>query len=235
MPTSTQKQQALSQVLTHLKRHYDSPDARERPVLETLIYGVLREGATSEQADAAYTNLEQRFFDWNEIRVSQPPEVEAAMESLPDANLKAPRVIGILQAVFEREFSFKLDEIAKKGLKNALKILQDKFEDATDFAIGWVVQRSLGGHALPVDAPTLRCLQRLGVAEPDEDGETLRAGLEHAVPKAKGTLFTDGLIQVAQEFCWDEDPHCGDCPLKADCPTGQVRKSEARSPRLKPR
>src|SRR5262249_54353863 len=102
---------------------------------------------------------------------------------------------------------------------------------ATDFAIGWVVQRSLGGHALPVDAPTLRCLQRLGIAEAGEDG----TGIEHLVPKAKGPLFNDGLSRVAREFCFDEDPHCSDCLLKSDCPTGQVRKSEPRAPRLKPR
>ena len=232
MPTSIHKQQALTQVLTLLKRRYDSAEGPARPVLETLIYGILREGATPEQADAAYANLEQRFFDWNEIRVSQPPEVAAALEDLPGADDKAPRVIGVLNAVFEREFCFKLDEIAKKGLKNAVKILQDKFEHATDFAIGWVVQRSLGGHALPVDAPTLRCLQRLNIAEAGEDAEGLRAGLEHLVPKAKGPLFNDGLSRVAREFCFDEDPSCGECPLKGDCPSAQVRKSP---PRLKPR
>jgi endonuclease-3 len=232
MATSTHKQQTLTQVLTLLKRRYDSTEGPQRPVLETLLYGILREGATPEQADAAYANLEQRFFDWNEVRVSQPAEVEAALEGLPDANVKAPRVIGILQAVFEREFCFQLDEIAKKGLKNAVKILQDKFEHATDFAIGWVVQRSLGGHALPVDAGILRCLQRLGIAEAGDDPEALRAALEHLVPKAKGSLFNDGLSRVAREFCWEDDPHCGECPLKGDCPSAQVRKS---SPRLKPR
>jgi endonuclease-3 len=231
MPSSTQKQQALTQVLAHLKRRYDSGDGPQRPVLETLIYGVLREGATPEQADAAYTNLEQRFFDWNEVRVSQPAEVEAALENLPGAKEKAPRVIGILHAVFEREFCFKLDEIAKKGLKNAVKILQDKFEHATEFAIGWVVQRSLEGHAIPIDAASLRCLQRLGVAEAADDPEALRAGLEHVVPKAKGPLFSDGLSRVALEYCFVEDPSCGDCPLKADCPSAQERKSAPRRPK----
>ena len=57
---------------------------------------------------------------------------------------------------------------------------------------------------------------------------------DHVVQLAgdPGPLFNDGLSRVAHEFCFDEDPSCGECPLKGDCPSAQVRKS---SPRLKPR
>lgn len=236
MPQAATKQQILGQVLTVLKRRYDPPAADERPALEQLLYGLLREGATREQADRGYRNLSERFYDWNEVRVSLPAEIEAALEDLPDAAAKAARVLGILQAVFEQFFAFQLDDIAKKGLKNAVKQMQEKFPDATEFAVAWVVQQTLGGHALPLDAPAARCLRRLGVAEPNEDAESIRAGLEHLVPKIKGHLFCEGLSLLAKDVCWEEEPHCTECLLLADCPTGQLRKNvEPRAPRLKPR
>jgi endonuclease-3 len=236
MATFTNKQQTLQQALTILRRRYEPPPVTERPVLETLLYGILREGATTEQADRAFDNLQTRFYDWNEIRVSEASEIEAALENLPNAAEKASRVIGILQAVFEREFCFSLQDIGKKGLKNAIKTLQEKFEHATDFAIAWTVQRALGGHALPLDPPSIRCLKRLTVLEDTEDDvECLRASIEHLVPKTKGPLFSEGFSQVAAHYCWEDDPSCSECPLRSDCPTGQSRKSESRGARLKPR
>jgi endonuclease-3 len=235
MTTAIHRVPTLNQVLGILKRPSVAAVTGDRPIMEQLIYGVLREGATREQADRAYRNLTERFFDWNEVRVSQPGEVEAALEKLPGAAAKAPRVIGLLQSVFEEYFSFSMEEIAKKGLRNAVKQLQDKVPDATDFAIAWVVQHSLGGHAIPLDEPALRALNRLGVTENDSDLESLRAGLEHHIPKAKGPIFAEALSVLAADYCWTEEPHCSACPLRSDCPTGQERPAESRSTRLKPR
>jgi endonuclease III len=240
MPSTTQaKQHTLTQVLTVLKRQYEPTPLPDRPVLEHLLYGVLREGATRDQTDRAYKNLTERFYDWNEVRVSSPQEVEAALEDLPDAAAKAPRIVGILGAVFEWNFSFDLDEVGKKGLKNAVKQIQEKVADVNDFVIAWVVQQALGGHAIPLDAQSKRVLNRLGVIEGDaaaESAEAARAALEHLVPKAKGPMFHEMISQLARDVCWEEEPHCGSCAVRGDCPTGQTRKAaEPRPPRLKPR
>src|SRR5258708_29573796 len=179
MPPTMNKQQTLIQVLKVLEKHYAPAEPDVKPVLAQMLYAVLGEGATRAQADAAYKTLQERFFDWNEIRVSSPQEITDALDGLPGAAAKSPRVIGILQHVFETTFSYKLDDIDKKGLKHAAKQL-NQFAQASDFAVAWVVQRALGGHALPLDVPTLRVLRRLGVVEGDEDNlESLRSTLEH--------------------------------------------------------
>lgn len=237
MPTTMNKQQTVNTLLNVLKKQYDPPEPEVRPALEQLIYGVLREGATRAQADKVFKKLTDAFFDWNEIRVSQPQEVQERLGDLPDAGAKAARLVSLLQEVFETTYSFKLDEIDKKGLKNAAKQL-GRMQDASDFAVAWVVQRSLGGHAVPLDAPTLRVLRRLGILEAEDDNlESLRATLEHLIPKAKGPLFSDVVSQLAKELCWESNPNCSACPLKGDCPTGQTRSTagESRSTRQKPR
>jgi endonuclease-3 len=238
MPTATNKQRVLTHLFTALKKRYGPAEPDARPVLEQLLYAVLRQGATREQADRAYRTLQERFFDWNEIRVSSAREIEEALSDLPDAEERAQRLISLLQEVFETTFSFDLESLHKKGLKQAAKHLA-RYQAANDYAVAWVVQQSLGGHAIPLDTPALRVLRRLGLIENEhEDVETLRASLEHLVPKARGALFNDLLSALADELCTEEEPACGSCPLAHECPTGHdaIRSVGAtRAHRPKPR
>jgi endonuclease-3 len=238
MPTTTNKQKVLTHIFTSLKKRYDPPEQEPRPVLEQLIYAVCREGATRDQADRAYRQLQERFFDWNEIRVSSPQELEEALDDLSHAHARAQRIISLLQEVFETTFSFDLESLQKKGLKQAAKHLS-RYQAANDYAVAWVVQQALAGHALPLDTPSLRVLRRLGLLDGDEENiEALRASLEHLVPKARGALFNDLVSALADEFCKEDEPRCNNCPLCPDCPTGQENArsvTSGRGSRVKPR
>ncbi|MBV9122269.1 MAG: endonuclease [Planctomycetes bacterium] len=222
MPTTTNKQRLLNQIFTVLKKRYEPAEPEARPMLEQFLYAICREGATREQADRAYRALGEHFFDWNELRVSSHREVEEVLGDLPRADLRAQRLISLLQEVFETTFSFDLEtSLHKKGVKETAKRLS-RYQAASDFAVAWIVQQALGGHAIPVDGPSLRVLKRLGLIEGDqEDPEALRASLEHLVPKAKGYLLTELISALAQELCWEEEPQCTGCPLLDECPTGQ--------------
>lgn len=218
MATTINKQRLLNHLLVPARGAGRTPrEAEALPVLEQFIYGLCRQNATPDQAEHAYRYLREKFFDWNEVRVSSVRELEEAFEGMSDAEARAQRVIAFLQEVFETTFSFDLEGLAKKGLKQAAKQL-GRYQAADDYVTSWVVQRSLGGHAIPLDPPTLRCVRRLGLVESDTDElETVRASLEHMVPKAKGPNFTDALSSVAHETCWEDDPQCPSCPLAADC------------------
>lgn len=232
MPATTNKQQTLSFALTALKKKFPAPpEPDKRSVLEEVVYAICREGIPSERADAAYESLRRAFFDWNEIRVSTVQEVADVLAALPDAGGRAERIIDFLQAHFEMTYSFDLDDLEKKGLKQAAKQLA-RYRDkgVTDFVVAWVTQRSLGGHAVPLDGATLRVLQRLGVIDTDyDDLEAVRGTIEHYIPKAKGYEFTEELIQLANEICVEGTPHCPNCPLKGECPTGQELLAKAKS------
>jgi endonuclease-3 len=238
MATTINKQRLLAQLFAAAKK-VGGPGEEARPVLEQFVYGLCRENASPEQAEQAYRHLRERFFDWNEVRVSSVRELEEAFEGMSDAEARAQRVISFLQEVFETTYSFDLEPLQKKGLKQAAKQL-GRYQAADDYVTSWVVQRSLGGHALPLDAPTLRCVRRLGlVDEGTDDLEAVRASLEHLVPKAKAPQFTDLLGHVAQEYCWEDEPQCSGCPLSGECPTAQEAGAEAvaagRPHRAKPR
>jgi endonuclease-3 len=238
MPAITNKQRQLNQLFSALKKGHDASEPEPLPVLEQFLYGICREGATRDQADQAFTNLREQFYDWNEVRVSAVREVEEALGDLPEPEPRAERLISFLQEVFEADFAFDLEALHKKGLKDAAKQLA-KYQAANEYVVGWVVQHSLGGHAIPLDLPTLRVTRRLGLIDCDgDDMEAARSSLEHLVPKAKGALFCDLVSNLAGEVCWEEDPHCSACPLLRDCPTGQelcAREGVAAGGRSRPK
>jgi endonuclease-3 len=204
------------------------------PVLEQLLFGICREGSSPEMARLAFNNLKTLFFDWNEVRVSSTREIEDALEGLSDTESRAVRIISLLQEVFESTFSFDLEHVHKKGLKQGSAMLA-RFEASTDHVVAWVVQRSMEGHAIPVDAPTLRVASRLGLVDEGADPKAARAALEHLVPKAKGQAFTDAVSLLAEQACWEEEPSCGTCPLRRGCPSARSIPEPSSRSRSKPR
>jgi endonuclease-3 len=239
MATTTNKQRLLGHLLNAFPAHAD--DDSPRPVFEQFVYGLCREDASAEQAERAYRALCERFFDWNEVRVSSQREVEEVFDGMSQPDVRAQRLLSFLHEVFETTFSFCLDDLQKKkgGVKDATKQLM-RYQAANDFVGAWVVQRSLGGHALPLDAPALRCARRLGLIEGGQgDGDSARTALEHLVPKARGVSFTSALTVLAEEHCWEEEPNCPACPLACECLTAQEAGVESvavgRNHRPKPR
>src|SRR5215831_14632820 len=191
MATTINKQRLLTHLFSALKKAYEPDEAANRPVLEQFLYALCRENATREHADQAYSNLRGQFFDWNEVRVSSLRELEDSLADLSEPSVRAQRIAGFLQEVFETTFSFDLESLHKKGLKQAAKQLA-RFQAANDYAVSWVVLHSLGGHAIPLDAATLSLVRRLGLVDDNlEDLEAIRASLEHLVPKARGSLFLE--------------------------------------------
>jgi endonuclease-3 len=224
MSTTTNKQRVFQQLCSAVTRHGKTGEPEPRPVLEQFLYAICREGVTRELADRAFGNLREHYFDWNEVRVSSPRELADSMACLPDAEGRGQRVIDFLQEVFETTFSFDLEGLQKKGLKQAAKQLS-RYQAASDYVVASVIQQSLGGHAIPLDNAARRMLRRLGLIEHEtEDLETLRASLEHQIPKAKGTAFCDTVSAIAYAHCAEDEPRCAACPLCPHCPTGQEMK-----------
>jgi endonuclease III len=236
MAATSAKTQILSQAFNLLKKKMPAPtEPEKRPIMEELIYAICREGVTTAEADQAFSKLKTSFFDWNEVRVSTVPEVSDMLSELPESGTRAKRIIEFLQELFEMTYAFNLDDLEKKGLKQASKQLSRyQAVSGCDYLVAWVVQRALGGHAIPLDEPALRVLKRLGVLDAEiDDLETARGSVEAAIVKAKGFEFTELLSSFASSVCTEARPACKTCPLKADCPTGQGLTSTAKKPAAK--
>ena len=148
MAITINKQKVVSQLFTALAKH-GKGETPERPVLEQFIYAVLREGSTREHADQAFANLQNRFFDWNEVRVTTVKELSELMQGLPDPAAAAANLKHILHSVFETHYEFNLESLRKQNLGVAIKNLE-KLRGTTPFSISYVVQHALGGHSIPL-------------------------------------------------------------------------------------
>ena len=134
MPITINKQKLVTQLFTVLCKGKTPADPPARPVLEQFLYALCREGTTRDLADQSYKNLQELFFDWNEVRVSSVRELADALGDVPEAENRAQRIIDFLQEVFETTFSFDLEPLQKRGLKLAAKQLA-RYQAANDYAV----------------------------------------------------------------------------------------------------
>ena len=223
---TTSKAQFLTEVQTLLKNRYKlEPGPEKLSILESVIYGICHEDSTRGSATQALGYFKENFFDWNEVRVSSLEELQGVLKDLDQPEVRAFRVRRFLRQMFEKTYGFTLDVLLKKPQKEALKALEEYEALESDYVMAAVTRLALAGHAIPVDAPALRALTRLGVAEGEADLATLRATLERAVPKNRGTEFADLIEELAHDTCVEGVPDCPRCELQHICPTAQEIKA----------
>jgi endonuclease III len=228
-PMATQsKTQLLTSVYTLLKRHYKPKadrNASRLSVLRATVYGICHEDTTREHANQALSRFNDEFFDWNEIRVSSVEEIQENLAGIPEPERKARTIRRFLRQLFNRTYGFTLDALAKKPLKEALKILRTYEAFASDYVTATVIQQALGGHAIPIDASARRALERLGVSEPDLPA--LRSMVERAIPKNRGAEFLDLIEDLVNDTCVENKPDCPHCELRKICHFALAKKYEA--------
>ncbi len=223
------KAQYLADILALLKRRYKLGQPAPRlSVLEAVAFGIGLEGATRAQAGRALHVFKADFFDWNEVRVSAVAEIQDVFQKagIPDAEDRATRLRRFLRQLFEKSYSFNLEPLAKKPLKESIKSLQEFEALGSDFVMATVIRMALGGHAIGVDRPIRRALERLGVAEAKVDDLALRAAIERAVPKNRGAEFVDLIEELAHDTCVEGEPDCPRCELRKVCPSSRTRKPD---------
>jgi endonuclease III len=193
------KQRTLTKLMTLLSKSYQAPPIKELSVIEHLLFGAIQECISYTRAIEVYARLTAEFHDLNELRVSHVNEIVGSLDAdLPDRETKARRILQILNFIFETTYSYDLEQMKKKPLKQAQKQLS-KIQGTTPFVVNSVVQRCLGGHALPIDSSMHSVLRLLDFADETESADQIQSNLEHLVPKAKGISFCLQLSELAAE------------------------------------
>ncbi len=188
----------ISKLQKVLKKHYKPVPTPDRTLLEHLLYASCLEGASFEQADEAFAQLQQTYFDWNEVRVTSAAELAEVFAPLPSPQAAASRIKRILQGMFDAIYEFDLEPLKKQNLGKSVKDLE-KF-GASTFGLAYVTQHGLGGHAIAADEGTFDVLVVLGIISEAEATKGLIPGIERAIPKTKGSEFFAELHQLANDF-----------------------------------
>ncbi|HXY37149.1 MAG TPA: hypothetical protein VEI07_23170 [Planctomycetaceae bacterium] len=202
--TSTHKSKTVDKLtlgkklVSVLKKRYHQPVPKyERPVLETLLYAVCLEDASSAQADVAYERLWSAFHDLNELRVSSISELIAhVFDGMPDPDWRAHRVRNILQYVFEKHFEFAFEGLRRKTLELATKQLF-KIRDLSPFVRNFALQTALETHVVPVDRLMTNASIWLGLVPAGESPEQAAETLKSTVRKVDVPVFAHYLRCLA--------------------------------------
>lgn len=195
--TAKNRAGAITKLHAALKKHYKpAPAAPGRPLLEHILYAALLEDAPAELADEGFAKCEQEFFDWNEVRVTSVTELAEVLNRFPSPPAAATRLKRCLQSVFETFYNFDIDHLKKENLGKAVA----KFESMSGispFALSYLVQHGLGGHAIPVNSAAMQIMFHAGIVTEAEAQSGKVPGLERAIPKSKAIEFASVLHQAA--------------------------------------
>jgi endonuclease-3 len=121
------------------------------------------------------------------------------MAPLSDPPQAANRLKRALQGVFEKYYSFEIDILRKGNLGKAIKELES-INGVAPFAVSYVTQNALSGHAIPVNAGAVSLFILLDVVTEAEAEKGRIPGLERTIPKTKGVEFGSLLHQLAVDF-----------------------------------
>lgn len=235
----------IGRTLKVLRKHFKPvAPAKDRTLFEHLLFACLLEDSPHEAAEQTFAALKQDYFGWNEVRVSTIRELTDALKPLVNPADSAARLKQTLHSVFESVYEFDIETMKKQNIGQAAKTLQ-KYNGTTSFAVAYVTQHALGGHAIPLNRGALITLLAVGVISSDEFSKGAVPGLERAVPKNKGVEIASLLHQlgvevgrnpygqVARKLMLEIDPSCKDRlpkrpPIKPPEPPAPPPKPEPR-------
>jgi hypothetical protein len=195
--SAADRQKIVEKLCKLLKKEFGGAPKRDPlPVLETMVYAILLENASHEDAQVAFDRLKNDFFDWNEVRVSTIAELEPVFDGLSDPARRAMRVRYILYYVFDHHYSYDFDGIKKKTLELAQKQLA-KIKHLTPYARNYLLQRCLGSHIIPADDQIIQLAMWLGMLPLDSTPDSGAEAMKSFVRKSDGIEFAWLLKAVA--------------------------------------
>lgn len=212
----------IGRLLKVLRKHYKPViPPKDRSLFEHLVFACLLEDSPHESAEQVLNALKQEYFGWNEVRVSTIRELTDALKPLVNPAESATRLKQSLHSVFESVYEFDIESLKKQNIGAAVKLLQ-KYNGTTPFAVAYVTQFALGGHAIPLNKGAMITLHTVGIVSDDEFEKGVVPGLERAVPKTKGSEVGSLLHQLgvevgrnpygpaARKLMLEIDPNCKD-------------------------
>src|SRR4051812_17432730 len=233
----------IARTLKVVRKHYKPvTQPKDRSVLEHLLFACVLEDSPQEAAEQVFQALKHDYFGWNEVRVSTVRELTDALKPLVNPAASAARLKQALHSVFESVYEFDIESLKKQNIGQAGKLLQ-KYNGTTNFAVAYVTQNALGGHAIPLNRGALITLHTVGVISDDEYAKEVVPGLERAVPKNKGAEVGSLLHQLgvevgrnpygpnARKLMLEIDPNCKDrLPKRKPAPEPEKPPEPAPAP-----
>jgi len=205
-------------VIERLRAYYGPPAPRhsDGPLAE-LIQTILSQNTSDVNTERAFAGLWTRFGSWEAIRAAPAPAIADAIRSGGLAQVKAPRIKAVLEAIEADRGELSLDFLGSLPLEEARAYLTSLGGVGPKTA-ACVLLFALGMPALPVDTHVHRVSKRLGLIGPTVNAEAAHRLLEAAIPPGEMYDAHMLLIHHGRVICKALRPRCAGCPLADVCP-----------------
>ena len=198
----------------------DPPTKREP--LEELILTVLSQNTNDVNRDRAFAAMRARYPTWDALADASEDELEEAIRPGGLSNIKATRILAILDEIRTREGgSLDLSWLHAASTKRVAAYLLS-LPGVGPKTVACVLAFSLERPALPVDTHVYRVALRLGFFGPQTDPIRAHAVLEKVVPPRLRVSIHVGMIRHGRAICRAGRPACERCPLQDLCPTAPL-------------
>lgn len=158
--------------------------------VEQLILAILARNTSDARARTAFQRMREVVVDYNDLRVTPAIELaETIGNEVPDALAKAQAITDALNRIYDKRNTVDLSHLKSESIRDA-RARVAALPGCDDFVAAWVVLRSLGGHAIPVDDATMRILNDEGLVDGRATIDEVRAFLERNIMAADALVFT---------------------------------------------
>jgi endonuclease-3 len=169
----------------------------------------------------AYRALRDRYRTWEELAAADPVDVAATIRPGGLANIKAPRILAMLDEIRQRQGSLDLGWMSDAPSGRVREYLTS-LPGVGPKTAACVLAFSLGRPALPVDAHVLRVGRRLGFIDDRTNAAGAHEVMDRLVPARQRVSMHVGLIRLGRRVCRAGRPSCEVCPLQDLCPTAPL-------------
>ena len=215
----------IGEMLERLEPQYGPPEPpRAYDPLSELIYTILSQHTSDANSIRAYDSLRASFSSWEAMAEATPQEVADSIRGGGLAQVKAPRIQGILREVKSRTGGYDLSFLEQMSLDEAKAWLRE-LPGVGPKTVGCVLMFSLQMPALPVDTHVYRVAKRLGLFDEKVNAEQSHDVLEGLIEPADRLPFHMLTIQHGRVVCKAIRPRCELCVLEERCPGSVLRQA----------
>ena len=207
-------QARAKEIFRRLKKRY--PDAHceldHRNAFELLCATILSAQCTDARVNLVTPELFQRYPDAEALAMARPEEVEAIIRSTGFFRNKTKSLIGMANAVVERQGGRIPDSM------ETLRVLPGVGRKTANVILG----NAFGiNEGVTVDTHVTRLSHLLRLSR-NTDAEGIERDLMALFPQRDWALLSHLLIFHGRRTCIARRPKCGECVIADLCPSAQV-------------
>jgi endonuclease-3 len=223
-----------TEIIALLKEDYgEMPWRSHGDAMTELVLTILSQNTADTNSGRAFARLMAAFPTWEALLAADPPAIAEAIKIGGLAQIKAPRIKGLLMEIWERVGSFDLSFLAEMPLDEAKAWLRS-LNGVGPKTAACVLLFAFGRPALPVDTHVQRVAQRLGLISAKTTAEQAHVLLEAMLTPEQVYPFHIGLIRHGRRICHAQRPLCERCVLNRGCPSaftfGKGATADAEAP-----